>query len=717
MDEPSLLDYLKAKLSLKALLKGKSAEISLPDITEKEEAFDNTGEEPKELPLRGKWTGRFPWRSLMALGLALVGQRTFEPGDSDAIVGIVFYFAAFCMLIYAVWKNEWQTARFPDAAVPVEGINRIRRIPLYVLIPLIAISYFAFSNNQFTAFNILIWFVTFATAIGAFWQNEPEKGRAPLKDRVSRFFRNPEIRIRFSYWGLLVAAVFCLAAYFHLHQIDTVPLDMTSDHAEKLLDVQDVLNGSSPIFFTRNAGREPIQFYLTAFLVKFFGMEMGFTTLKVGMALAFLISLVYVYRLGKEVGNRWTGLFAMLLLGIAAWTNILARVGMRLVLTPVFVAPVLFYLMRGLRTQRRKDLIISGVLLGLGLMGYSAFRIMPFVVVICFIIYLSRAKSRTVSARLLSDFSILVVFAIVAALPLLRFALQYPDLIGMRTLTRMTGVEQAISGPVYVVFLKNLWNAVVMPFWRDGNTWVISVPGRPALDMISAALYLLGMVLLIFSWAKHKDWQYLFLLVSIPVLMLPSILALAFPIENPSLSRAGGAVIPIILICAIALERLLSSLWERTRTWGGKSLVVLVGLLLIFVSVRQNYDLVFNQYNAQYINSTWNTRQMGEVARNYIASIGSEDTVFVVAKAHWVDTRLVAMNAGYIGEDYQIWPEDMSATLGEQRSKLFFVKTDDEAGLTALKTVYPDGIMKLYTAQAPGRDFFTYFVPEGAAGK
>lgn len=711
MDEPSLLDYLKAKLSLKALFTRQPAEnlfehVVSEDVEEKVEGF--TREQQREK--RSIGVGGFPWRLILAVGLALVGQRTFEPVGSDPIMGIVFYFASFCMLIYALWKNEWHSAHCPAAIEPVEGKSGTRKGSLYVLIPLVLASYVAFSNNQFTAFNILIWLGTFAVAISAFWQKE--LGHAPLKDRAVGFFRHPEIRVRFSYWGLLVVAVFCLAAYFHLNQINTLPLDMTSDHAEKLLDVQDVLNGSSPIFFTRNAGREPIQFYLTAFLVRVFGMDLNFTTLKLGMVLVFLISLIFVYRLGKEVGNRWTGLFAMLLLGIAAWTNILARVGMRLVLTPVFVAPVLFYLIRGLRTQRRNDLIISGVFLGLGLMGYSAFRIVPFVVVLCVILYLVRVKNRAASTRLLTDFSILVLFAIVAALPLVRFALQYPDLIGFRTLTRMTGVEQSINAPVYLVFLKNLWNAVVMPFWRDGNTWVIAVTGRPALDLVSAMLYLLGIVLLIFSWAKHRDWQYLFLLVSIPVLMLPSILALAFPIENPSLSRAGGAVIPIILICAIALERLLSSLWNRTQTWGGKLVVVLVGLFLIFLSARQNYDLVFNQYNTQYTNSTWNTRQMGEIARDYIDSIGSEDTVYVVAKAHWVDTRLVAMNAGYIGKDYQIWPEDLDTTLGEQHSKLFFIKTDDEVGLAALKKIYPEGIMELFTAQAPGRDFYTYFVPE-----
>jgi len=43
-----------------------------------------------------------------------------------------------------------------------------------------------------------------------------------------------------------------------------VPGEMFSDHAEKLLDVGDVLNGKLSIFFPRNSGREAIQMYLTA---------------------------------------------------------------------------------------------------------------------------------------------------------------------------------------------------------------------------------------------------------------------------------------------------------------------------------------------------------------------------------------------------------------------------------------------------------------------
>jgi len=40
-------------------------------------------------------------------------------------------------------------------------------------------------------------------------------------------------------------------------------------------------------------------------------------------------------------------------------------------------------------------------------------------------------------------------------------------------------------------------------------------------------------VLVIVRYIRKRDWVDLFLLVSIPLLMMPSILSLAFPEENP----------------------------------------------------------------------------------------------------------------------------------------------------------------------------------------
>jgi len=104
--------------------------------------------------------------------------------------------------------------------------------------------------------------------------------------------------------------------------------------------------------------------------------------------------------------------------------------------------------------------------------------------------------------------------------------------------------------------------------------------------------------------------------------------------------------------------------------------------------------------------------QMGEVARDFIALNGQPDNVWVVGVPHWVDTRLVALSAGYVGKDYAVWPQDIEAnTLDKTGSKLFIVKFDDVIGMDNLKAVYPEGYAVLHTSEIEGRDFYAYVVP------
>ena len=703
MEEPSLLDYLKSKLSLRRTL---SSDADVEPQEDRSESKPSLSTNTR----KGSFIRNFPWRSLLALILAIFAQRLLEPVDSNPKLGVFFYVSSGLLLVYALLKKEWTIPEYPEQANGTLNLS-VRKIPLFFFIPLLFLSFLAFSGNEFTGLNLVLWLSVIIAGLAAFWIPQKTWNWETIKHKVVTFARNPVLALKLTPWKVLVLLVFCMAAFFHLSQINTVPLEMTSDHTEKLLDVNDVLNGNYSIFFPRNAGREPIQFYLSAALIRLFGTGLTFFTLKIGMGLAFLGSLYYVYQLGKEVGGRWTGLLTMLFIGFAAWTNIIARVGMRLVLTPVFVAPMLFYLFRGMRRMNRNDLLLSGVFLGLGMLGYSAFRIVPLVVIVALIVYLVRQNFDQASRSLVWGFGLLALFALVFALPLVRVAIQEPNIIGMRMISRMTGVEKAIPGSVIAVFFNNFWNAATMPFWRDGSTWVISVTNRPALDVISAVFYFFGLVLMIYRWIRTRTWQDLVLMISIPILMLPSILSLAFPDENPSLSRAGGAVIPILLITAIGFETLLSSLWKQSRKVLGKILVVVLAGILVVVSARQNYDLVFNQYADQYNNATWNSAQMGAVARDFIDSFGNPETVWVVGVPHWVDTRLVAMNAGYLTRDYAIWPQDLELTLSETRAKLFFVKFDDQIGMGRLQELYPNGFVAFHESDVEGREFYTYIVP------
>ena len=121
----------------------------------------------------------------------------------------------------------------------------------------------------------------------------------------------------------------------------------------------------------------------------------------------------------------------------------------------------------------------------------------------------------------------------------------------------MTGLEKAIDEPIIFIFLKNLWNAITMFFYKNGVVWVNSIPNRPALGVISAVFYFIGSTFLFKKWMESKNWKYISLIASIPILLLPSILSLAYPGENPALNRSAGAVIPVFLLTGHGLHSII----------------------------------------------------------------------------------------------------------------------------------------------------------------
>ena len=442
----------------------------------------------------------------------------------------------------------------------------------YIAIPLILFAFLAFSGNRFDWINLLLWSAAIIFSVLALWERKPEYGFGNRLSGFSTWIKQfgQGIHIRITPWHILFFAVILVIGFFRFYELNGVPGEMFSDHAEKLLDVSDVLHGEYPIFFTRNTGREAFQMYLTAFIVKFFGTGLSFTSLKLGTILAGLFTLPYIYLLGKEVGNKWAGLLALFLAGIAYWPNVISRVGLRFPLYPLFAAPTLYYFIRGLRYKQRNDFLIAGIALGLGLHGYSSMRIVPLVIILGVILYLIHNRQRKDFVNAFSGLVVLTFMSLVIFLPLLRYFLDQPEMFNYRLLSRLGTTEVNYPGPVLSIFFDNLWKAMVMPFWKNGNIWVHSIPDRPALSVIPAAAFFIGLIYLLIRYIRNRDWLDLFIILSIPALMLPSILSLAFPAENPSLNRTGAAYIPIFVIIGLALDKFLSGVYHSAKVINSK---------------------------------------------------------------------------------------------------------------------------------------------------
>ncbi len=645
-------------------------------------------------------TNTFPWRSMLALLFALVAQGLVEPPNRQSSLTLSFYFIAAGMAVWAYFKDELHLPALPATRQSPDPLST-RLLPLIVAVILALIAFADFGEDKFTVINTVLWTLSIAMLAYSLWLPTPNVIVEPDPDaRRKTWIRNG-----------LILLLLGISIFYRFYKTDSVPVEPFSDHAEKIMDVYEITLGNTFIFFERNTGREAIQMYWTLAVAYIFNTGFSFLSLKLGTALLGFFTIPYVYLLGKEYGNERTALFALFLFGIAAWPNIISRIGLRFPLYPLFLAPTFYYMLRGMRTRNRNDFILSGIFLGLGLHGYSPFRIVPIFVVAAFFIYFIHLKSKENRQQAFWWLIIIVVASIFVFSPLMRYWISRPDLFGYRAFTRLSSVETPLPGPAWQIFLSNMQNGLLMFNWDDGEIWVHSVTHRPALDLVTAALFVLGLVLLVLRYIRQRDWRDLLLLAAIPILILPSVLSLAFPGENPALNRAGGGAIPAILISAMALDGLVSS-FSSARS--GKRQFIAYGVtgLLLAASAYSNYDIVFHQFADSYAGGSWNTSEMGQVISDFEDKYGQTDSVWVVPFPYWVDTRLPGVWAGIPDRDFALFPEHLTESLDVPAPKMFIYWNADVETEKILKELYPNGKISRYTSALEGKDFFIFMIEE-----
>lgn len=713
--EPSVLDYLKSILipGRKPIRIPRPAEDSLPESVGEPSAQpaivqqEMTEPERTAEPSSREIFKPLPWLVLLILFVALIAQTSLEPRPNRTwVTGALLYTLAGIGLIAAILRSQFELAESPSDPAPEVRLT-FRRNPLLLSLALGLAAFFLFGSEHFTSLNTAVWVAALAAFIHSLlpaetsylqWMKQAwEKVKAGISIRVTP-------------WSLLCLAVFILGVVFRVIQFNQVPSQMVSDHAEKLYDIRDVLNGTLSVFFTRNTGREAFQFYWTALLIKLLHTGITFFSLKLGTVLLGIFTLPYLYLLGKELGSRRVGLFTMAFAGIAYWPNLISRFALRFTLYPFFFAPTLYYFLRAIRTGQRRYLVLSGIFMGLGLHGYSPFRVVPVLMVLAVGLYLLHNRSRRAVKHALFTLVVITIISILVALPLLRYTVNNPEMVLYRTLTRVSTAEAPITGSPVIIFLQNLWRAMTMFAWDNGEVWVLSIPHRPVLDVVSGALYHLGFLAVLVRYIRKRNWTDLLLLVSIPFLMLPSIFSLAFPAENPSLNRTAGAIIPVFLLIGFSLD----GIYAAVKKALGKTGPILAGSLaavILLLSASQNYDLVFNQYRVNFDSGSWESAQMGAVVRDFIDTWGNQDSAYLVGYPYWVDSRLIGINAGTPDKDYAIFTDQFETTLSQPAPKLFILNTADNADLLALNQLYPDGVLRLIPSRLPGREFYIYFVP------
>lgn len=659
-----------------------------------------------------------PILAVAAIALAAAAQyaHTFQQAN---LIALGLYLLAFFCWVFAILLNR---VDLPTRVAETIETAPHRRKPFKALMTsslILAVLTFLFSSgNEFNPDNLLAWSLSIAVFLYTFW--EPEKTWHAwrewlecLPERVQEFLTNG---IRLAPPVVMLSGVMLVGIFFYYHDLDGVPAEMTSDHAEKLLDVNDIVNnGLRPIFFERNTGREPIQFYLTAIFVEWTEHPIDHMALKLITAGLGVLVILFTFLFVRELFDDDVALLAALFVAFSKWPVTIARMGLRFPLTPVFIAPLMYFLFRALKYRRRNDFLMTGLVLGIGLNGYNAFRVAPLLVAaflaLWFIFNLRRfdgAQFRYYLANILLLFALMVV----AMMPLLRYMTEHPNNFWYRIATRLTNVEQPVPANPVGVLARNVVNASLMFNWTGDEAWPNSIPNDPVLEYVTGALFLLGFVYAIYRLGRYRETAYLYLLVGLGIMLLPSILSLAFPNENPSVVRAGGAIPFVFTIVALPLAWLARAFKQSmVDPTVRRVIVTAVMALIVFISIVNNYLRYFVDFNESYRKLSWNSSEVAAAIRSYEGVVDLDHT-WILLYPHWIDTRNVAINLHSIGWE-QTLPSgnDANAQVVDPSAKLYVLNMNDSTNLNELRQIFPAGQMRVFHSPTPGHDFLLFYVP------
>jgi hypothetical protein len=572
---------------------------------------------------------------------------------------------------------------------------------------LAVVTFLASGGNQFTLFNVTTWVASVGLGLAAFWQPPVRLPRArEVRARLAALRLPPAVGLRLPWWGLALAAIIVCGGFLLFYRIGDVPREMTSDHAEKLLDVQDVLDGQHRIFFPRNTGREAFQFYWIAIMTPLTGVS--YLTMKLGTALLAVFTIPFTFLLARTLFGTSFALLATAILAMSRWHLQVARVGLRFPFPPLFGAAIFYFLLKAIRDRRRNDFLLCGLALGLAQHTYTALRLAPLAVLACVGVALAidvwrRAPPARVH-RLVVDTALLFVIAGLVFVPLGRYAVEHPELFFFRGVSRIA--SDALSGPppnLLLVFLDNVKNALLMFNWTGDVVWVNNIAGERLLEPVSGALFALGCAYAIYRLARFREPAYLYLFILLFVGLLPSILSLAYPRENPSTVRSGMAIPIVAILVALPLAVLLQQL---TRWIGGRVGRLAGGAFLVAllaVSFRNNFVQYFEIYPRQHGAASQHTTYVAQAINGFLALGGRREDVHILPGAHWFDTRLVAIQTGDIRWNPLIASvDDARKDDGVPRERLYIVHPDDRQALEKLARWYPDAIRQSFTVPEIG---------------
>ena len=392
---------------------------------------------------------------------------------------------------------------------------------------------------------------------------------------------------------ILLALVSLLAFCLRLYRLDEIPPGLHHDEALNGIEARDLLrSGNRPIYIGSGFNGEPLLEYSMMLSEAAFG-QTAFAV-RLPAALYGVLTMPVVFLLVLELSRRtrpgylsagMQALACTFILATLYWHLNASREGYKPVFLPLFCALTFLCLLKALHSPRAMLwTVLAGLTLGLGFYTYPSIRFLYPVVAlfILFSMWRDRPEWRSHLARAASiGLLALIVFA-----PLGAYYVQHPD--AFFTRQNQVGIWVTQPGGLPAALLDNALKVAGMFFVRGDLNPRQNLPGRPALDWILAAGFVLGLARALWGWKQPTNFL---VLAWLAAMLVPTVVTDA----APNFLRSLGAVVPAVILVVRGYDALLG--WIAAHAPRGVAVSAHgAWAILLLISALFSLDAYFDQF-------------------------------------------------------------------------------------------------------------------------
>lgn len=500
---------------------------------------------------------------------------------------------------------------------------------------------------------------------------------------------------------ILLLGILVLAAFFRLHQLDSLPPGLHPDEAANGLDVFRILDHHDyRIIYDTNNPREALFFYLQAVFVALMGNTI--LALRMAPALLGIVSVAVLFFATKEWFSRRTALITAFFFAISPWIVVIQRDGFRASLVPLFIGLVMWFGAKAYKSNKTIYYILSAIALGMGFYTYTAF-LMIIVALFGIFVYMVIMRRHWLKQNWQKILISIGVFTVVLS-PLLIIAIKDPAGSGVRASGTSIFNKELNNGQPIQTFLSGTAKTILQYNYRGDENPRHNIPGQPLLNTFAGVMLLLGLVICL---SHFKRPRYAVLVLMLGAMFLPVILTAE---GLPHALRSIGTAVPVFMLVGLGANYMLY-IWYRTfpvnklaRSTGLVLICILMGLSVVqayrayFVAWAQDvrtYE-AYNESAVAIANFLNNNRHEGRANYILLGGYASYPVEYLTHKKS--EYRLIDEN--------QL--RDLPIAGG---SKLIIVPAGDSHDqiIEILKVKFPQGNLKSINSDFNGRLLFSAY--------